>query len=245
MRVHLQGVCESAFSCPFCGRPCSEELPLDPLWGGICPPCQEKREQLLSWLRGRHCDGCGCVLPSSSSAQLYHRDTQQRCLFSSFYSGAVHPEECTVKCRMCAKPPPQTKPGGFLNRMNRLARALRGRCRICSLPYTQENQHLFEWDHLYPAFRERLCVSAVACKGNTASNRQQLRCELERCRLVCLNCHDAHTEWQRHNIFAVLRFWDWEYSAQLFLQRKQGLQAGDGSQREPLSPEKEKDSCTP
>lgn len=192
---------------------CETREDLNPLYW-ICRTCLNKRKKLADWIESQPCQICNRLCPYGTTAHVHNPDGERVFFWEIIPESTVEPYNevgWKVSCRMCRKPPPKGSRAGTLCVIADMSKLAYRRCVMCNLCVTQENQHLFEWDHIYPRFGESPCISALQMKSSCAFNLKILLAELQKCRVMCLNCHDAHTKWQSTEIFAPIRYWDWEH----------------------------------
>ena len=68
----------------------------------------------------------------------------------------------------------------------------RGACAHCNLKVTSDNWIIFEWDHIDPT------IKSFALSNARNYSVQAIIEELEKCQLLCSNCHQMHTYTQGH-----------------------------------------------
>ena len=68
----------------------------------------------------------------------------------------------------------------------------------CGLTCTSTNMVIFEWDHLDPSTKR------FTLADYRKHSMQSIITELAKCRLMCSNCHQAHTYEQRHYMQTVV-----------------------------------------
>ena len=76
---------------------------------------------------------------------------------------------------------------------NIVARLARKECVICKYKVTRENALSFDWDHR-DAFEKTYQISKMNCKSDDL-----FYAEIEKCDLVCRNCHAIRTKHQFDN----------------------------------------------
>lgn len=229
MSLYLAVHHPKTYRCGYCGtRPVpSDGVILHPLTGN-CVQCQLQLQCLHDWLYHTPCNSCGQIPPYASRAVLYDSESLTRIKFGDIVGKTVsqaydyYNTPCFVLCRMCDKDlmsavtqtssKQTSKKDTTLQDIADCYKLDRGQCKICRKVCTRGNLGLFEWDHIYPSHGERPCVSTLARKGRSVPNLEALQHEIGRCRLLCLNCHDAQTRWQSENIYKPLRFLYWDHA---------------------------------
>lgn len=129
----------------------------------------------------------------------------------------------SAECRRCSirEVDDSRKRETWLEKYSNLAKALSVRCAKCNYTYSKERKSKFEWDHVEPHWRQRPAVShfvgrekklQLGEKQYILAYLPSMREEMSRCRVLCANCHDQHTEWQRMHLFAPRRLKDREHT---------------------------------
>ena len=86
-------------------------------------------------------------------------------------------------------------------------------CQMCLLAVNEYNLFLFEWDHINPANKKYSIGKMQRHKD------KHFYAELQKCRLLCRDCHRAHTRTQHlSGVFSVFNTQlDLDYNSQLKL----------------------------
>ena len=117
-------------------------------------------------------------------------------------------EDCSI-CReamrvyMAAKykpRPPRTAPTRQHKKQMVIdAKFERGACAHCNLKVTLDNWIIFEWDHIDPT------IKSFGLSRAKNQSVQAIIEELEKCQLLCSNCHQLHTYKQGHYFGRIKR----------------------------------------
>lgn len=117
-------------------------------------------------------------------------------------------EDCSI-CREAArvhalskyKPrPPRTAPTRQDKKKLILeAKFERGACAHCHLEITLENWMVFEWDHIDPT------IKSFQLSNSRAHSVEKILKELEKCQMLCSNCHQKHTYNEGHYFGRIKR----------------------------------------
>jgi len=117
-------------------------------------------------------------------------------------------EDCAI-CREAArvyalskyKPrPPRTAPTTQARKQMVIdAKFQRGACAHCNLEVTLDNWIVFEWDHIDPT------IKSFGLSRSKNKSVQAIMEELDKCQLLCSNCHQLHTYKQGHYFGRIKR----------------------------------------
>lgn len=89
--------------------------------------------------------------------------------------------------------PPRTSPTHLDKKKIVLdAKFERGACAHCDLAVTINNWVVFEWDHIDPT------IKSFGLSDARRHSVEDIIKELDKCQLLCSNCHQLHTYTQGH-----------------------------------------------
>ncbi len=69
-----------------------------------------------------------------------------------------------------------------------------GKCEICKRPVLERETHGFDFDHIDPNEKHREISKLLGCSWENS-----ILPEIDKCRLLCANCHRIHTQEQRQS----------------------------------------------
>lgn len=209
------------YKCTKCG---TADTKLDPLYW-TCARCTTNYQKLYTWINETPCHSCHQICPSPSAATIYDAYSKQY-RFNFSYFIIHHPNfdkyRFVIRCRACCYKKSKCRTSKRISvgrAISNNCKLVAGECRVCKLPCNEDNLKLFEWDHIYPRFRQGKFISSWYKPSDhafTHTDLVELIQELLKCRLLCVNCHDAQSKWQRDNIMVLIRYYHWDYCAQAF-----------------------------